>query len=264
MRRHRGARNLHSSPLLVHCCVMLRPNWNVGDYFMFHETKGLKTIKKIIFSSLLVVFARPFTTRGWTLGGWRQVKNKCAVSFDGPSAWSIVGWRSCTCSWAPAIIKNLLKLFCFAKLFMDGALGRKIWKFNLVDAIRPLSSLDQCRCRGKLNDITSIITGFRLKYRVRWFFLLAKPKKRVKSPTKLLRRPRLCCSGDELHESPTPTPIIPFIPFSRPRPWSLCIGDGRYCFASVTLLEAKALCGNFFVARGRARRGKWAQAGASK
>lgn len=117
MRKHRGAQNLHSSPLLMHCCVMLRPNWNVGDYFMFHGTKGLKTIKKIIFSSLLVVLARSFTMWGRTLGGWRQVVNKLAAFCDGPSAWSIGCWRSCTCSWAPAIIKNLLKLFLFCKTF---------------------------------------------------------------------------------------------------------------------------------------------------
>lgn len=89
---HRGARNLHSSPPLMHCCVMLRPNWNVGDYFMFHGTKGLKTIRKIIFSSLLVVFIHSFTmwvaARGVT---WRQAINKLAASPAkcDSSAWSI-------------------------------------------------------------------------------------------------------------------------------------------------------------------------------
>lgn len=126
---HRGARNLHSSPPLMHCCVVLRPNWNVGDYFMFHGTKGLKTIRKIIFSSLLVVFIHSFTM--WVdarWGTWRQAINTLAVFFF--EVWLVgvidrqlnklhVRWQL-----GFADRKNLLKLFCFAKLFMD---ERKLW-----------------------------------------------------------------------------------------------------------------------------------------
>lgn len=70
--------------------------------------------------------------------------------------------------------KNLLKLFCFAKLFMDEG---KLWggKFeSLMLLMRFDLSLEfgsMSFGRGKLNDITSIITGFRMEYRAWWFFL---------------------------------------------------------------------------------------------